>query len=193
MILLVGLLGGAAMAAVAAARRTQSSFPAFTAASNPSDLIVVTGAYSPADGLTLGYDPGSVATIARLPHVSRVASLAEFSRNVLQLGPDGTPSIVGATQTDFAGSVNGEYFTQDRVTVTQGRMADPGRTDEFVMNAQAASTDGLHVGDVISLGFYTNAEPTCPALALRRSRAPPDRPQAGGDREVRRSGRAERR
>jgi len=160
--LLVGLAGGMSMAAVAAARRTQSSFPAFIAASKPSDLIVDTGGYSPADGLTLGYDPGAIAAIAHLPHVKRVESMAEFARNVLELGPDGTPSASQATQMDFAGSVDGEFFTQDRVTVVQGRMANPARADEFVMDAAAASMDDLHVGDMISLGFYTNAQTYLP-------------------------------
>jgi len=96
-VVLVGLIGGLAMAAVAAARRTQSSFPAFIAASNPSDLLVISGLYSPAEGLTREYDPGAVATIAHLPHVKRVESIAVFARNVLELGPDGTPSSNQAT------------------------------------------------------------------------------------------------
>src|SRR5712675_1151692 len=44
--LIVGLLGGLAMASVAAARRTQSAFPRILAASNASDLDVDPGPYS---------------------------------------------------------------------------------------------------------------------------------------------------
>jgi len=40
-VLLVGLIGGLAMGAVAGARRTQSSFPAFLRSTNPSDLLVL--------------------------------------------------------------------------------------------------------------------------------------------------------
>src|SRR6266536_5348976 len=43
---IVGLLGGVAMASVAAARRTQSAFPRILAASNASDLDVDPGPYS---------------------------------------------------------------------------------------------------------------------------------------------------
>jgi hypothetical protein len=161
-VVLVGLIGGLAMAAVAAARRTQSSFPAFITASNPSDLMVTSGLYSPAGRLTLGYEQAAVETIAHLPHVRRVESIAVFARNVLQLGSDGAPSSDQATLVSPAGSVDGEFFTQDRVAVTQGRMADPARADEFVMNAQAASFSGLHLGGVISLGFYTNAQTYLP-------------------------------
>jgi hypothetical protein len=39
-VLLIGMIGGIAMASVAAARRTQSSYPVFLASSNPSDLTM---------------------------------------------------------------------------------------------------------------------------------------------------------
>ena len=39
LVLLVGFIGGIAMGAVAAGRRTQSAFPAFLKSTNPSDLI----------------------------------------------------------------------------------------------------------------------------------------------------------
>ncbi|HEY2689344.1 MAG TPA: hypothetical protein VGJ50_12940, partial [Streptosporangiaceae bacterium] len=42
-VLIVGVLGGVAMASVAAARRTQSAFARILAASNPSDLDIDTG------------------------------------------------------------------------------------------------------------------------------------------------------
>jgi hypothetical protein len=70
-ILLVGLVGGVAMAAVAAARRTQSSFPAYVASTNPSDFGAVTGVLNPLAGSNLGYDPSLIGTIAHLPHVAR--------------------------------------------------------------------------------------------------------------------------
>ena len=41
LVLLVGLLGGVALGSLAAARRTDSSFGSFLAASNPSDLLIV--------------------------------------------------------------------------------------------------------------------------------------------------------
>lgn len=51
--LLIGLIGGIAMASMVAGRRTQSSYPTFLASTNPSDVTVavcnaVTGA-SPTD------------------------------------------------------------------------------------------------------------------------------------------------
>jgi hypothetical protein len=40
LVLLVGLVGGVALASAAAARRTESSFPVFLASTDPSDLTV---------------------------------------------------------------------------------------------------------------------------------------------------------
>ena len=40
----------------------------------------------------------------------------------------------------------------------QGRLANPKRADEMVMTADAAQLLHLHVGDVVHLGFYTNAQ-----------------------------------
>src|SRR5207344_2700574 len=42
LLLLIGVVGGVAMAAVAGARRTQSSFPAYLASTNPADVQAFT-------------------------------------------------------------------------------------------------------------------------------------------------------
>jgi hypothetical protein len=54
-VLLVGLMGGVAIGAIAAARRTQSSFSVFLASTSPSDLSVPT--YGAAGG-GANYSPG---------------------------------------------------------------------------------------------------------------------------------------
>jgi hypothetical protein len=51
--LLIGLVGGVAIGAVAAARRTQSAFPAYLAASHASDLQFQS--YSPQSIASLDY------------------------------------------------------------------------------------------------------------------------------------------
>ena len=40
----------------------------------------------------------------------------------------------------------GEFFSQDKVTVTRGRMASPGRQDEFVATAAGRPAPGLAPG-----------------------------------------------
>lgn len=156
-VLLVGLLGGLALGAVAGARRTQESFPAFLASTNPSDLVGLSAALNPALGDTPGYDPDLLASLAVLPHVKRVESYVGL--NVLQLGPDGAPADpAAAAPGNGRGSVDGFYFDQDRVAVLQGRMADPGRADEYMTDAVEAARLGLHVGDVVPMGVYTNEQ-----------------------------------
>lgn len=151
-VLLVGLAGGVAMGAVAAARRTQASFAAYLASTSPSDLTVLTGSYDPGPG----YDPGLVAKISRLPHVKRVESYAGL--DVAVLAPSGAVrfNVMG-----FPGSIDGEYFGQDRVTIVQGRMANPRRADEVVIDAKHSPAQ-VHVGSVIPVGFYTNAQERLP-------------------------------
>ena len=136
-VLLLGLVGGLAMGAVAGARRTESSFPAFLASTNPSDLTVL----ETSGGLNL------LGTMSRLPNVKHVRS-AVFV-NALPLGSNGAP-VPGANSSAGGvfplGSVDGLFFDQDRVSVIHGRMADPRRADEAVMNADAARVLGIRPG-----------------------------------------------
>jgi len=159
LVLLVGVLGGLAMGAVAAARRTQSSFPAFLASTHPSDLSLGSGLYNPATPERPGYNASLVHTIAQLPHVTRVESYASF--NGALLTANGTPEPVfvsGNDNLNTVGSVDGEFFNQDRLTVTHGRLADPARIDEFVLPASLAREFRLHVGQVVPWGFFTNGQ-----------------------------------
>ena len=158
-VLLIGLVGGLAMGAVAGARRTQSSFSAYLASTNPSDIELPTGGGSGQGG---GPDPTVVDTIAHLPHVKRIESYT--SVNVLPLGPSGAPAANAATSASAngTGSVDGRLLDQDRATATQGRLANPKRADEVVVSAMDAHFLGFHLGQVIPLGFYTNDQTFSP-------------------------------
>lgn len=151
-VLLIALLGGLAMGAVAAARRTQSSFPTYLASTSPSDLTVLTGVY----GDKAGFDPVLVRRIARLPHVKRVESYGGLDAAVL--APSGA---VAVNAMGVPGSIDGEYFNQDRVSIVEGRMANPKRADEAVFDAKGTPAQ-VHVGAVIPFGFYTNAQEQLP-------------------------------
>ena len=50
------------MGALAAARRTESSFPTFLASTDPSNLSLATALWNPALGYTTGYNEPRVAT-----------------------------------------------------------------------------------------------------------------------------------
>ena len=144
------------MGAVAAARRTQSSFPTYLASTAPSDLTVLTGLYEPDQGNHSGVDGGVVRKIARLPEVKRVESYGGLDAAIL--APSGA---VMANAQGLPGSIDGEYFDQDRVTIVQGRMANPGRADEVVMDAKGTPKQ-VHVGEVVPIGFFTNAQEQSP-------------------------------
>lgn len=155
-VLLIGLVGGLALGALTAARRTQSAFPAYLRSTNPSDLTVLSALYEPDRRQPAGFDANVVRNIARLPHVTRVESYAGV--NVAVLAPNGAVSV---NASGLPGSIDGEYFDQDRATVVEGRMADPTRADEVVMDAKNIPP-GLHVGAVAPLGFFTNAQEQLP-------------------------------
>jgi hypothetical protein len=162
LILLVGLVGGVAMGSIAAARRTQSSFSVFLASTNPSDLSVPTFGAAANGSADVNYSAALTKEIAHLPGVSHAE--AWINVNAAPLRPDGAPIVGHLAQIYSSASVDGLYFNQDRVAVTQGRMADPRRTDEFVMTAEAARLLGLHVGETVPYGFFTNEQASLPGI-----------------------------
>jgi hypothetical protein len=159
-VLLIGLAGGLAMGSIAAGRRTGSSFSVYLASTNPSNLDVEAILDSGANV----YSTALTNKIAHLPHVKRVES-GTLGLSVFPVKPDGTPDVtprqlkaLEQTQVVAVGSITGLYFDQDRVTVVEGKMASPRSADEVVMTQEAAHLLGFHVGEVIPLGFYTNAQ-----------------------------------
>jgi hypothetical protein len=157
LVLLIGLVGGFSMGALAAARRTESSFPTFLASTNPSNLSLATALWNPAVGYYSGYNGPLVAAIARLPHVRRAESYSGIYSE--PIGANGQPtSAAQRANFDVNGSVDGLYFNQDRVTVVEGRMADPTRANEIMMTVGAADALGLQVGQTVIWGTYTNAQ-----------------------------------
>jgi hypothetical protein len=166
-VLLIGLIGGLAMGATAAARRTQSAFPIYLASTNPSDLNLPTASWQPGMPDTAGADPTIPDTLAKLPHVKRVEN--EYSINAQPLGRNGLPvpppphaEALGLSILNNDSSTDGELFDQDRVTAVQGRLANPKRADEIVVTSIVAQALHLHVGQTLPIGFYTNPQTTLP-------------------------------
>jgi ABC-type lipoprotein release transport system permease subunit len=152
-VLLVGLLGGLAMGVVGAARRTQSSFPTYLASTNPSNLSVFTGTVAE-------------SRLANLPDVRRVEGADVL--NVLPLGPNGAPKVSPSTNEVFTVGSEGLFFDEDRVTAIEGRMADPNRADEVMVTSEAAQLLGLHVGQTVTVGFYTNEQTSLPGFGTAK-------------------------
>jgi hypothetical protein len=160
LVLIIGLAGGPGLGALAAARRTASSYATFLASTNPSAL-----------SLNIDQGPDVSAELSRLPGVAKVAT-SLFSVNAFPLSSSGhaviPPALAEGEVAPIAG-LAGEFFTQDKVTVTRGSMASPGRQDEFVTTAEAARLLGWHLGEVVPMGFYLNSQaPSArPHLELR--------------------------
>jgi hypothetical protein len=156
--LLIALLGGLAIGSIAAARRTESSYPTFLAQTNPSDMDIDLGPYNPA----------LLEKIRHLPQVKAIESYV--APNLAPVSPTGRIAPSGfQSGLQVESSINGLYFNQDKITILRGRMADPSRADEVVVDQFAAQLYGYHVGQILRYGIFTNAQigasqfPTTPA------------------------------
>jgi hypothetical protein len=162
-VLLIGLIGGIGMAALAGARRTQSSYPQFLASTNPSDLTMfVYSGGSDFPGKTLSL----TKTISHLAGVERVVT--SIGPQMVPLAANGAPRLSTLSNVFTTGSLNGMMLTQDRLAVVEGRLANPRRADEIVMTASAARILGVRVGQMVPLGFYSNAQTNSPDFGSPR-------------------------
>jgi hypothetical protein len=169
-VLLVGAVGGLAVGALAGARRSQSAFPGYLARTNASDLQVTISTPG-TDYAANAYSPALANTLTHLPLVRRVASnVSLLALPVTQNGVPEMPPPFQTNEVETFGPVNGEYSTQDRVAVAQGRLANASRLDEFVMSATAARLLGWHVGDKIPFGFFTLAQALSPRFGTASMR-----------------------
>lgn len=154
-VLLVGSLGGLAIGAVAAAQRTASSYNIYLASTNPSDLTLTIGA------------PNISSELAKLPHVRSVA-LSSYSVNAFPAGRSGEPTFPPALTSGsvtITGSMKKEYFTEDRVSVVEGRMANPHKANQFIAEVGAAEALHWHLGQIIPMDFYTDKQAESPDFA----------------------------
>jgi len=143
-VLVLGVLGGASFAAFAGARRTASAYPRFLEAGHPSHLAI--NNFS---------DQGSEDSIFdTFPEVERTRTWLAF--NLAEVDADGVPQFNGGGEA--AGSLDGQFFTQDRVGIIAGRLADPAQVDEVVVNEFARQLEGYDVGDTLHVGVYTDAQ-----------------------------------
>ncbi|MGA2295476.1 MAG: FtsX-like permease family protein [Acidimicrobiales bacterium] len=159
-VVLIGSVGGLALASVAGARRTESSFPTYVASTNPSTLVTISSYNDPALGDKTGYNAQVAEKIAHLPLVQRATSGIIFDGNINLPAIKGVHLhvLAGETPPTFLGSSDGELSQVDRVSLVAGRLASPDRRGEAVMNAQAAAEMGLHLGSIITIPFYTDTQ-----------------------------------
>jgi len=162
--LLVGIAGTAVLGAFAGARRTDSAFPRLLAAERVGDISVGPQA--------LGVVPA--AAIRRLPHVESVDALHVFILASRHRGPIVFQRDLGAASAIGSPSPRPLYQTQ-KVQVLDGKLPDPTRVDEALVNEIFAKSSGLGVGDTYHAYLYTIAD-VLPVVDAARAagRAPTD-------------------
>jgi hypothetical protein len=155
--LVLGIGGGVALTALAGARRTDTAMPRFLRYNltdvggflygNPSSPPVEPG---PA-GRSLDLAP-LPKKVAELPQVQ-----AYFRAPYLFLTTDPSGHMTGTVNTIAAADAS-LFRTVDRPRVLSGRLADPGRADEAVINPLAAAKSHLQVGSTVTLYAYSAAQ-----------------------------------
>jgi hypothetical protein len=145
LVLLGGVLGMVALAAVAGAWRTDTAYGRYLQAANVSDAFVNVP----------GELPGMPATrpIMLISHLPGVTASAPY------LGLAGAPVIHGHIHWSFlTSSINGtldrEWYQQDRLTVLAGRLAPADSTREVMITPAIARLLGVHVGGKITYAFF---------------------------------------
>ena len=163
LIALTGLIGGVALAGLAAARRTQSSFATYLASTNPSNLgISVFGGAGSGGGSPPEYSAAAEAAVGRLPGVGHVEAAIPLA--AAPLGPGGAPELGTVNDIQPVASIDGLFFHQDRLAVTAGRLANPNNPHQAVMTAMAAHLLGVHLGQVVTYGVYTPGQESLPGF-----------------------------
>src|ERR1039457_3350278 len=120
--------------------------------------------YGVTNAAASNYSPMLTREIAHLPEVKLVESWV--GAGVAPLEPDGAPNLTAPINP--VGSIDGLYFNEDRATPVVGRMANPGRADEFVTTALGARALGLHVGQAVPMGVYTSNQFNSPGFGTPR-------------------------
>jgi hypothetical protein len=140
--LLVGLAGGAVLAAAAGARRTESAFPQFLRSTAAADILV-----GPANSGLGGFD----FALGKLPGVSQIAPLVGL--NCLPLTAGGKIDNASETVAPLDGRLG---HALQRPKLLAGRQPDPRRADEVMVDQIAASQFRLHVGSKLRMAVLSN-------------------------------------
>jgi MacB-like periplasmic core domain len=140
--LIGGLLGAVALGALAGARRTDSAYGRYLRAANDSDVMVNI--------------PGPL-----LPAVRDVEHLPGTLSGAAWIGLNAQPVVNGKIDPAFqtgsiVGSLDGEFYRQDKLTVLAGKLPPASSTDDVILTKTMADgfTPALTVGDHMTWQFY---------------------------------------
>jgi hypothetical protein len=138
--LICGLLGTVALGALAGARRTDTAYGRYLHAINSSDVLVnVPGPALPV-----------IRQVERLPDVASAAAIVGLNANPVVRGKVNDSWLTNG----LSGSLDGEGFRQDRMTVLAGRLPRPGATDEMALTPGLAQLFHTGVGGHVTYELY---------------------------------------
>ena len=163
LVLLAGLAGGVALAALTGARRSEAALPRFLAASRTTDATV--WFLGPRGGQPARTDLAQeLRVINGLPQVRDGARVAALIMAVSD--PQGPSRQLGFVGLDRPGDV---AFGRPRLVA--GRLPRAGRPEEAAVDEEFAWRHGLQVGAVFRVGTYSGPS------SVRPGRASPSRPR----------------
>jgi FtsX-like permease family len=142
--LLVGLAGGAVLAGLESARRTDTAFDRLVTDTEGWDILV-----NPDSGIESPLDMADVAALSGVEEASRIEGVALFPPRIESLTELDTGPTAFASDGRWA-------YEFARPLVTDGRVPDPDAPDEIMVSAGAADYLDLEVGDTYDvrlLGF----------------------------------------
>lgn len=138
--LLFALAVGVVLTASAGARRTQTAYPRMVEAVGASDVLA-----NPDAGADTNLDFDAVEALPGVQALGRAAGVF-----VVPPLPDGSPDFSAPLLT--LASADGNYgYTVDRFLLSEGRVPNPNRADEILVDPRLAETLGLRAGDSTTL------------------------------------------
>ena len=150
-VVLIGSVGGLALASVAGARRTQSSFPTYVASTNPSTVELFSRYDAPSFGINTGYDAHQATMIEHLPLVKRAATAIIFDANIDLNSVTG--SGVNVVRAKLDGQSEEIFAEKPGAPVGPPLLSGHGLKahDEIVLGPQTLSQLHKRVGDTLTL------------------------------------------
>jgi hypothetical protein len=133
---LVALVGAVALGALAGARRTNSALDRFVDETQARDARIV-----------LPPDSSAADLDAALDQEPWVTDSVEVTRLMFASGPGTALTVAASPEPGFTDST-------DRPLAIEGRVPDPGSTDEIAIDEQTVADEELGVGDEIELQVF---------------------------------------
>jgi hypothetical protein len=152
--LLGGVLGAVALAAVTGAWRTDTAYARYLRAANVSDAFVNV--------------PGQLAGMPATRPLTLISHLPGVTASAPYVGLLGTPVLHGHLYwswlaSSLNGTLNREFYQQDRVTVLAGHMAPADSTRDVMITPGIRRLLGVRLGGTVTYAFFREGADGAPS------------------------------